>query len=178
LGQVRHTNSMDEYKANIIHNRFKPIPLEDIRLLDILLSALHNELSFYQEMYNMTTIVFSFSASIPSVEEFGTRFPQYKPYALGEGETLFKLLMRPESLNSAIEATKLGLPAVAGVAEISVQEVKRVGRSLSAFDKQFIGGVVCCLMEANGYQKTGTKRAIPHKDFSKGEFYVTVPAAV
>jgi hypothetical protein len=122
--------------------------------------------------------VFSFSASIPSLEDFGKRFPQYKPYAVGEGETLFKLLMRPESLNSAIEATKLGLPAVTGIAEVSIQEVKRIGRKLTPFDKQFIGGVVCSLMEANGYQKTGTKKAISHKAFSKGEFYVAVPTAV
>ena len=128
--------------------------------------------------YNMTTSVFSFSASIPSLEDFGKRFPQYRPYAVGEGDTLFKLLMRPESLNSAINATKLGLPAVTGIAEVSIQEVKRIGRKLTPFDKQFIGGVVCSLMEANGYQKTGTKRAISHKAFSKGEFYVAVPAAV
>jgi hypothetical protein len=126
----------------------------------------------------MTTIVFSFSANIPSLDEFGARFPQYRPYAVGEGDTLFELLMRPESLNSAIEATKLGLPAVAGIAEISVQEVRRLGRTLTPFDRQFIGGVVCCLMEANGFQKTGTKKAIPHKSFSKGEFYVAVPTAV
>ena len=98
----------------------------------------------------MTTSVFSFSANIPSLEEFGARFPQYKPYAAEEGEALYKLLMRPESLNSAIEATKLGLPAVTGIAEVSIQEVKRIGRKLTPFDKQFIGGVVCSLMEANG----------------------------
>jgi hypothetical protein len=84
--------------------------------------------------------------------------------------------MRPESLNSAIEATKLGLPAVTGIAEISIQEVKRTGRKLTPFDKQFIGGVICCLMEANDYQKTGKKKAITHKAFSKGEFYEAVPA--
>jgi hypothetical protein len=125
----------------------------------------------------MTTSEFSFSASIPSLEDFGGRFPQYKPYAVGEGETLFKLLMRPESLNSAIEATKLGLPAVTGIAEISIQEIKRLGRKPTPFDKQFIGGVICSLMEANGYQKTGTKRAISHEAFSKGEFYEALPGS-
>ena len=125
----------------------------------------------------MTISEFSFSASIPSLEDFGKRFPQYKPYAADEGETLFKLLMRAESLNSAIDATKLVLPAVSGIAEVSIQEVKRIGRKLTPFDKQFIGGVVCSLMEANGYQKTGTKKAISHKAFSKGEFYEAVPTA-
>jgi hypothetical protein len=65
---------------------------------------------------------------------------------------------------------------VAGIAEVSIQKVKRIGRE--PFDKQFIGGVVCSLMEANGYQNTGTKKAISHKAFSKGEFYVAVPASV
>lgn len=121
---------------------------------------------------------FSFSAYIPSLDDFGGQFPHYKPYADGEGSALFNLLMRPETVNSAIEATKLGLSAVAGVAEISAQEVNRSGRNLTGFHKQFIGAVVRTLMEANGYQKTGTKRAIPHKDFSKGEFYEAVSAAV
>jgi hypothetical protein len=67
---------------------------------------------------------------------------------------------------------------VAGIAEVSIQKVKRIGRELTPFDKQFIGGVVCSLMEANGYQNTGTKKAISHKAFSKGEFYVAVPASV
>jgi hypothetical protein len=122
----------------------------------------------------MTSSKFSFSASIPSLDEFGTRFPQYKPFAAGEGKTLFSLLMRPESLNSAVEATKMGLPAVTGIAEIAVQEITRIGRTPTRFDKQFIGGVVCSLMEANAYQKTGTKKAISHKAFSKGELYVAV----
>ena len=77
----------------------------------------------------MTTSEFSFFCIHSHLWKiFGKRFPQYKPYAVGEGETLFKLLMRPASLNSAIEATRLGLPAVTGIAEISVQEIKRLGR--------------------------------------------------
>jgi len=27
------------------------------------------------------------------------------------------------------------------------------------------------IMEANGYQKTGTKKSVPHPSFSIGEFY-------
>jgi hypothetical protein len=33
-------------------------------------------------------------------------------------------------------------------------------------------------MEASGYQKSGTKKAISNKAFSKEELYVAVPAAV
>ena len=40
-----------------------------------------------------------------------------------------------------------------------------------SFTKQFIGSVICALMEANGYKKTGTKKSVPHELFSTGEFY-------
>lgn len=44
-------------------------------------------------------------------------------------------------------------------------------QSLTTYTKQFIGAVVCCLMENNGYRKTGRKKSINHPDFIKGEIY-------
>lgn len=79
--------------------------------------------------------------------------------------------MSPAALNSAIEATSMGFPAVTGIAECAVQEFVRAGKEPTDFDKQFIGAVVCSLMEANGYGKTGKKRSIPHKAFTKGKVY-------
>ena len=108
---------------------------------------------------------------VPSVEDFGERFHQYKNYANGEGRAVFNLLTSPESLIYAIVATEIGLPAVAGIAEKSVQEIIKQDKKLTNFDKQFIGAVVCVLIEMNGYQKSGTKRAVPHKLFTKAEFY-------
>jgi hypothetical protein len=79
------------------------------------------------------------------------------------------------SVKSFIKAevfTELGLPAVTGVAErcYSVakdeEEIKWRG-----YLKQFIGAVVCALMEANNYSKTGNKASVPHHAFTKGEVY-------
>jgi hypothetical protein len=119
----------------------------------------------------MQRLEFRLEALIPSHEDFGGRFPQYNNHARSEGRVIFDLLMSPASLNSAMVATAMGHPAVAGIAESAVQEFLRRGKELTGFDKQFIGAVVCSLMEANGYEKTEKKRAIPHKAFTKGEVY-------
>ncbi len=119
----------------------------------------------------MQRLEFSLEAWIPSPEDFGGRFPQYKNYASSGGRAVFDLLMSPASLNSAMVATAMGFPAVTGIAEIAVQEFVRGGKELTDFDKQFIGAVVCSLMEANRYEKTGKKRSIPHNAFTKGEVY-------
>jgi hypothetical protein len=126
--------------------------------------------SYFSEAV-MQLVEFRFEASIPSHEDFGERFPQYKNYASTEGRLVFDLLMSPASLNSATVATAMGFAAVTGIAESAVQEFVRGGKELTDFDKQFIGAVVCSLMEANGYEKTGKKRSIPHKAFTKGEVY-------
>ncbi len=123
----------------------------------------------------MENCSFTFVASIPSVEDFGEKFRQYKNYAINEGSVLFNLLMSPESLIYVKVATEMGFPAVAGIAEKSVQEILKQGKKLTNYDKQFIGAVVCVLVEMNGYQKSGTKKTVPHKLFTKGEFYERKP---
>jgi hypothetical protein len=71
-----------------------------------------------------------------------------------------------------VATTDLDLPAVAGVAKLCYRTViEQNSLEWNGFLKQFIGAVVCTLMEANGFEKTGTKRAIPHREFTKGEFY-------
>jgi hypothetical protein len=125
----------------------------------------------------MQRLEFRLEASIPSHEEFGQRFPQYKNYASTGGRVVFDLLMSPASLNSAMVATAMGFPAVAGIAESAIQVFDHGGKELTDFDKQFIGAVVCSLMEANDYGKTGKKKSIPHKAFTKGEVYVAVDAS-
>ena len=110
---------------------------------------------------------------LPSVDEFAQRFPQYGGYARGDGEFLFRVVMTPESFNYARVATLVfGLPAVAGVAEACVAAVEQQNVvEWRDFIKQYIGALVCVLMEANGFEKTGVKRAVPHKKFTKGEVY-------
>ncbi len=43
-----------------------------------------------------------------------------------------------------------------------------------SYTKQFIGAAVSVLMQTNGFQKTNTKKAIPHPAFTKGEVYKKV----
>jgi hypothetical protein len=121
----------------------------------------------------MKTDTYSLSVNLPSVEEFGERFPQYGDFAKHEGNFLFRRIVTPECYNNARIATLVfKLPAVAGVAEIcyqSVLEYKTI--EWRGFLKQFIGAVVCKLMEDNGFEKTGIKKSVPHVKFTKGEFY-------
>ncbi len=115
---------------------------------------------------------YSLSVQCPTVEKFAKRYPQYGPFAKGKGRVLFELIISPESFISSKVATDLGFSAVLGVAEACSKSVKKSGNNIDNFTKQFIGAVVCLIMENNGYQKTGKKKSIPHPDFSRGEVYI------
>lgn len=107
---------------------------------------------------------------IPELHEFQDKYPQYKNFALSqEGRALFKLLMTPESfVKAAVVTLTLGLPGVAGIAKECAEAVPS---GITDTQKRFCGATVCALMEANGFSKTGKKRAIPHEAFTKGEVY-------
>jgi len=118
---------------------------------------------------------FSLVVQIPELEDFEKRFPQYGPFARENGNFMFNLIMTPSSFLRCQIATELNLPAVAGIAEISFDATSQ--QSVVQFDgflKQFIGALVCSLMEANGFAKTGKKKSVPHHAYSKGEFYVNI----
>jgi hypothetical protein len=121
----------------------------------------------------MKTQSFQIAVNIPSLEDFSSRFPQYGPFAYEQGRFLFDLIMSPSSFIKAKVATiDLDLPAVAGVAKLCHQTVIANGTiEFSTHIKQFIGATVCVLMEANNFQKSGRKKAIPYSAFSKGEVY-------
>lgn len=121
----------------------------------------------------MQTETYNLAVNLPSVEEFSERFPQYGNFAKNEGRILFDRIVTPESFNNCrVVSLELELPAVAGVAEICFQAVSE-DRTLEwrGFIKQFIGAVVCKLMEVNGFAKTGIKKSVPHRMFTKGEYY-------
>lgn len=106
---------------------------------------------------------------LPTVEEFAKRFPNYGPRAAEEGRPLFDLVMSAKTFVDADALTRvLRLPAVTAVSSSAGAVLKR---ELSGTDRQFLGALTCALMEANGYQKTGQKRAIPHGDWNRGEVY-------
>jgi len=120
----------------------------------------------------MKNNVFSLKVNIPSVQKFKEKYPQYGPFAQKDGSFIFDLIMSPSSFILARAATVFGFPAVLGVAELSYQAVTQDGsREFNGFMKQYIGAIVCALMEANGYVKTDTKKSVHHNKFTKGEFY-------
>jgi len=121
----------------------------------------------------MKTENYSLTVNIPNVDEFGKRFPQYGNYARTDGKALFDRIMSPSCfINASVVTTELGLPAVSGIAELCYRLVKNNDSvEWRDFTKQFIGAVVCKLMEDNGFSKTGGKKSIPHEMFTKGEVY-------
>jgi hypothetical protein len=122
----------------------------------------------------MQTATYNTTVFLPTVEEFAERFPQYGNYAKAIGKFLFDKIVTPECFIKAKVATiDLELPAVAGVAKDcydAVENEKTI--EWRGFVKQFIGAVVCSLMESNGFEKTGIKKSIPNEHFTKGEFYI------
>lgn len=120
----------------------------------------------------METKQYCLSVNLPTVDEFEERFPQYGNYARNEANFLFRGIVSPESFVNTKVATQSGLPAVAGIANDCYKLVIKNGTlEWRGFTKQFIGAVVCKLMEDNGFKKTGIKKSIPHPEFTKGEYY-------
>ena len=120
----------------------------------------------------METKSYSQPVNLPTLEEFQEKYSSYGKFAGGEGRPLFEHIVSPKSFIYAMVATTLGHPAVAGIADDCFVFVNQTGTTeWRNFTKQFIGAVVCSLMEANGYQKTGKKKSVPHPAFTVGEFY-------
>jgi hypothetical protein len=120
------------------------------------------------------------SVNVPSLEEFAARFPHYGPFAREGGRFLFDIVMSPASYVDARAATLVfDLPAVAGVAKACTEAFsQQTAVEWRDYIKQYIGALVCTLMEANGFAKTGEKRAIPYRGFTKGEVYRLIGAPV
>jgi hypothetical protein len=67
-----------------------------------------------------------------------------------------------------------GYPAVAGITFLIAPILEKVKAADIDYVKKGTGAMVCCIMEANGYQKTGVKKAVPpfpYRIFSRGEVY-------
>ena len=121
----------------------------------------------------MDTRTIEFRVNIPSVNEFAGHYPQYGPLARNDFNFLFELLMSPDAyIKGRVATLDFELPAVAGIASMCYQAVQEQQTiQWNGLLKQFVGAVMCSLMMANGFEKTATKKAIPHHSFTKGEFY-------
>jgi len=121
----------------------------------------------------MKTKTYTRVINIPEVKEFAATYPQFAGLATGEGKFLFEIVMKPETFIQAMILTEYGMPAVTSVAELCFNEAKKKRNfKFSARVKQFIGAMVASLMAANGYLKTGRKKSIIHRAYTRGEFYV------
>ena len=123
--------------------------------------------------YEMRSSKYSLNVNLPDIEDFLGTYSRYTSLVNGDGKPLFEAIMWPEVFIRAAVISDIGLPAVLAAAEDCRLLVGQDNElSKKPFTKQFIGSVVCSLMEANGYKKTGTKRRVSHQSFSVGECYV------
>lgn len=121
----------------------------------------------------MKTKIYSQKIYIPELKDFTTTYPQFAALAKGEGKYLFNIVMKPETFIQAMILTKYGMPAVTSVAEVCFNEAKKKKNyQFSARVKQYIGALVASLMAANGYKKSGKKKSIIHRAYTRGEFYI------
>jgi len=110
---------------------------------------------------------------LPELKEFAAHYPQFAGLASGEGKFLFDIVMKSETFIQAMILTEYGMPAVTSVAELCYNEArKKKGFQFTGRVKQFIGAMIASLMSANGYIKTGRKKSIIHRAYTRGEFYV------
>ena len=114
---------------------------------------------------------FKYEVICPTVDDFAKQYPQYAPFAMSDGNDLFKLIIKPENFIRMAIVSDLGFAALYGIAEPCSLLVQEQNKPLTSYTKQFIGAVVCCVMECNNYKKTGRKKSIHHPDFTKGEIY-------
>lgn len=110
---------------------------------------------------------------IPLLTDYEKAYPTFSMIAKGEGKFLFNLVMKPETFIQSMILTEYGMPAVTSVAEICYNEAKKhKGFIFTGRIKQYIGTMIALLMTSNGFKKTGLKKSIFHKAYTRGEFYV------
>jgi hypothetical protein len=115
------------------------------------------------------------TVQVPELIDFKDRFHRYAPYSQSVGSSLFAAVMTPEGFVAAEHATFLNRPAVAGVVRIVNHLLPPDGKDRD-YAKQYVGALVCCLMEANDYEKVQTKgkdkkAAVGIPGFTVGQVY-------
>ncbi|RKX45627.1 MAG: hypothetical protein DRP64_04430 [Verrucomicrobia bacterium] len=126
----------------------------------------------------MKTKKYTKNVQIPELVDFEDRFRRYAPFSKDTGNSLFTAVMTPESFVSAEEATYLNRPAVAGIVRGIDHLLPPAGKDRD-YAKQYLGALVCCLMEANEYKKVrfngkDQKKAVGISGFTVGQVYEKV----
>lgn len=95
--------------------------------------------------------------------EFGAKYRNFAPLSLSrEGAPIFDLLNTAAAFERMVIATEeLDLPAVAGIARACGPHIEAAAPERQDYLKKYVGAVVCCVLEANGFAKAGRKRAVP-----------------
>jgi hypothetical protein len=116
----------------------------------------------------------TFPLHVPTLNEFRARYPSFGDLAAGAAADVLDMVFQPASLLRVvglIEST--GDAAATALAEPFIA----LRPAPTDREKQLLGALTCLLLEMNGWQKTGTKRAIPHPLFNRGEVYTPGPRA-
>ena len=123
------------------------------------------------EANEMEDKTFEIIVTLPSIDDFLKKYHRFSTFVRGEGKALFELIIKPSVFLEASILSNYGYPSVLAVAKQSQDLIKLENLKIDNFTKQFIGSVICVLMEANGYKKTGIKKSVPHEFFVTGEYY-------
>lgn len=108
----------------------------------------------------------------PEPEDFLKTYPHYRKFLAGPGDELFAEIMRPGVYLQAKAAADFGYPSAWAAAELTSRFMDKHGIShQDRTTKTCVGAVICALMTANGYRKTGVKKSVPHPAISTAEVY-------
>ncbi len=118
----------------------------------------------------MATRTAQFKVNIPSLTDVGERFPQYAGIVREDGRDLYELLTEPRNVVRALLKAQEGAAPVEGVARAAYEPASKLSSG-----NRLVGAIVCCIVEANGFEKTGKKRSIPVDGYSRGEVYTLNP---
>ena len=119
----------------------------------------------------MHTVEYGYTVQLPSVEDFARQYRSFAALAEGSERWVFDLIVTPENFLFCAAVTEDGSPAVRAVAAKAAKAFADRSASLDDRQRQFIGALVCTLMETNGYEKTGKKARVGVEPFSRGEVY-------
>lgn len=98
----------------------------------------------------------------------------YHAYAQGPGKPVFDAFRDLNAVYPALRSVTLaGLPAAFAMIELAERELRSADHSACWDDrlKKFLGFCTARAMARYGHRALGTKRAIPHPSFSRGEVY-------
>jgi len=111
----------------------------------------------------------------PDAFEHDTRCPR-SLCSTPQKVTLFALITNPDAINDALVISRRTGNSPITVYEPIIKEATENNQitSLSNHEKQFVGTVICTVMEMNGFKKTGRKQSFSNGLFKKAEIYVPI----